>query len=294
MSSATLRALLAELIDYAGLFPPAALPMADIVANYGSYRASSDSCALGRLVVPASRLGEFSGAIAPLDAGAGVWRVSALIGDDAAADARIIAEASACDAGHITVDTVEVKAATTSAIAAAVKVLGESRTIYIEIPLVDDPQSLVEQIRHSGARAKVRTGGVTKDVFPTAAQLARFISVCAARDVPFKATAGLHHPLRGEYPLTYAADAARGTMFGFLNVFLAAAFARAGMPEDTLARLLDERDAAAIRVTDTSVTWCGAVLSTDEITAARRALAIAFGSCSFREPIDDLHRLGLL
>ena len=294
MSLATLRALLAELIDYAGLFPPAALPMADVAANYGSYRASSDRWALGRLVVPVSRLGELAAAIAPLDADAGVWRVSALIGDDAAADARTIAEESVRNAGHFVVDAVELKAATPSAIAAAVKELGESRTIYIEIPLVDDPQSLVERIRRSGVRAKVRTGGVTENAFPTAAQLARFISVCAALEVPFKATAGLHHPLRGEYPLTYAAGAAGSTMFGFLNVFLAAAFARAGMTEDTLVRLLDERDAAGIRVTDTSVTWCGAVLSTDEVIAARRALAIAFGSCSFSEPIDDLHRLGLL
>ena len=78
----------------------------------------------------------------------------------------------------------------------------------------------------AGARAKVRTGGVTEGAFPASHALARFIQSCADAGVPFKATAGLHHPLRGEYRLTYEPGSPHGMMFGFLNVFLAAAFAR--------------------------------------------------------------------
>ncbi len=47
-----LRPLLSGLIDYAGLFPPAAVSMADAVANYAAYRTSADAWALGRFVLP--------------------------------------------------------------------------------------------------------------------------------------------------------------------------------------------------------------------------------------------------
>ncbi len=52
--------LLAGLIDYAGLFPPAALPMADAVARYARYRQGAHAWALGRFIVPAARLEEFA------------------------------------------------------------------------------------------------------------------------------------------------------------------------------------------------------------------------------------------
>ena len=96
-------------------------------------------------------------------------------------------------------------------------------------------------VRRLGGRAKVRTGGVTRDAFPTTSDLIRFLRRCVRAGLPFKATAGLHHPLRAEYRLTYAPDSPAGVMFGFLNLFLATAFLRAGMEETEAARLLEER-----------------------------------------------------
>src|SRR5436309_1541360 len=58
MSHASLTALMTGLVDYAGLFPPAQLSMADAAANYLQYRASGDAWMLGRFVCPAPRLGE--------------------------------------------------------------------------------------------------------------------------------------------------------------------------------------------------------------------------------------------
>jgi hypothetical protein len=152
----------------------------------------------------------------------------------------------------------------------------------------------VDAVRRAGLRAKARTGGTTADAFPTAAQLARFVVCCARLTVPFKATAGLHHPVRGEHPLTYAADARSASMFGFLNLFLAGAFAYTGFDAATLERLLEERDPAAFQFGERGVHWRGRDVTRAQLEGARHALAIAFGSCSFREPIDDLHRLGLL
>jgi hypothetical protein len=296
-ATASLRALLAQLIDYAGLFPPAALSMADVAANYAGYRKSRDAWALGRVVVPVPRLDELSGVATPfVGPWEEPWRVSALAGEDAAHDADAIRRWNLRQGGRLVADAVEVRVSTVDEVRAVASALGDSMTVFVEIPVAEDPRALIGAIAEAGVRAKIRTGGVTAAAFPTAAQVARFIVRCAERDVPFKATAGLHHPLRGEFRLTYAPDAERGTMFGFLNAFLAAAFAHARqpLPEASLLQLLEERDPSAVRFSDDAVRWRNHTLSTSELLDARATFAIAFGSCSFREPIDDLLRLGLM
>jgi hypothetical protein len=57
----TVRALMTGAIDYAGLFPPAALSMRDAVGNFARYRSSSHAWMLGCFVVPAARLEELRG-----------------------------------------------------------------------------------------------------------------------------------------------------------------------------------------------------------------------------------------
>ena len=54
--------LLAGLIDYAGLFPPASLDMRSAVGNYLDYRRGSRAGVLGRFVVSLDRLGEMRSA----------------------------------------------------------------------------------------------------------------------------------------------------------------------------------------------------------------------------------------
>lgn len=294
MPPATVRELLAGLVDYAGLFPPAALPMGEAVARYASYRRLPHAWALGRFVVPAAQLGALAdAAIAHRTANEEPWPVSALVGDDLDADAAAIRDA---EANHpaLRVDTVETRAATAQEIQRRAAALAGERAIYMELPIADEPRDLLIAVQVAGARAKVRMGGVTADAFPAVAHAARILSRCAELQLPFKATAGLHHPLTGEYRLTYADDAPTGTMFGFLNVFLAAAFARAGMDDATLAALLDERDAGTMRFGNDDVRWRAHCLTRADLAAVRTEIAIAFGSCSFREPIDDLLALGLL
>ena len=53
-----LRTLLTGSIDYAGLFPPASLEMAEAARNYEAYRSGPHSWALGRFILPSARLNE--------------------------------------------------------------------------------------------------------------------------------------------------------------------------------------------------------------------------------------------
>jgi len=121
-----------------------------------------------------------------------------------------------------------------------------------------------------------------------------FIRLCADRDVAFKATAGLHHPLRSVHRFTYEPESPSGVMHGFINVFLAAAFLRAGMDRKLAVEVLEERSSQAFHFDADGIGWRQHRLSRNEIAAARRNFAISFGSCSFTEPIDDLRSLHLL
>lgn len=295
--SSSVRALLAGVVDYAGLFPPAKLPMADAVSMYVRHRREPAAWALGKFVVPVARLNELAAAVdalPPEGASPDVWHLSVLAGSDPAADAAAVARFAERHGGRFVVDAVEAKASTPAEIDATRRAFPAPVELYVEVPVASDPTELVRHIGAVGARAKVRTGGVTAEAFPAPAQLARFLDACAAERVPFKATAGLHHPLRAVHRLTYDADAPTGVMFGFLNVFLAAAWLRDGMTRSDAERLLDERDPSSLSFDERGVTWRGRHIAADRLDRARREHAIAFGSCSFAEPIADLTALALL
>jgi hypothetical protein len=295
--------LLRDLIDYAGLFPPASLAMASSVANYDSYSRSEWSWILGRFVVPVARLAEFEEAFVGLPAptsgtGFTAWRLSGLLGSDPVADVAGIREfnarfASSSSCRRAVIESVEVKAAGPEEVKRLSGIIPAEFATYFEVPLSSCAECIAT-VAGCGRRAKIRTGGETADRFPALENVVEFIHLCAAANVPFKATAGLHHPLRSVHRFTYQADSPSGIMHGFVNVFLAAAFLRAGMEATLAVQLLDERSADAFHFNADGVGWRRHRLSEHEIAAARRTFAVSFGSCSFTEPIDDLKSLRLL
>lgn len=297
---ASLRILMEGLIDYAGLFPPASLGMPGAVRNYAAYAEGPRAGWLGRFVVPAARLEEFDRALAALGPGSGgkAWRLSVLIGSDLAADLRTLAEfgrkGPAARGRQAVIDCLELRAGDGEAILEAMEKAPAGMAAYFEIPVQEDPSPLLAAIARAGGRAKVRTGGVTEDAFPPPRALARFIAACARAGVAFKATAGLHHPVRSVRPLTYEPDSPRARMHGFLNVFMAAAFAADGMEEETLAAVLREESPSAFSFREGEASWRTRRLDAERLRAARRDFAISFGSCSFEEPGQDLSEAGLL
>ena len=283
--------LLAEAVDYAGLFPPAALDMPAAVAEYASHRAEPNAWMLGRFVLPASRLDEWAQA-APATVEGNPWPLSVLAPAFDPALRDLIVAFNQRERGRAAIDTVETRATTPREMPSASLTSGVA--IFVEIPIGDDPAPLLDAIRGAGVRAKVRTGGTTPDAFPSAGQVARFIRRCVERDIIFKATAGLHHPLRAEYRLSYADGAPHGTMFGFLNVLLATMIAREGGGQRDVTAALEERDPAALTANDEAVIWRGRAFRIASLRAGRTRSITGFGSCSFREPVTDLKALGLL
>lgn len=255
----TLATLLRHVVDYAGLFPPAQLPLAEAARLYGEYRRGPRAWMLGAFVCPAAKLGELARHVPEGE----VWPVSVLAQEPFEVPARL-----ECD-------WVEAKAADAESIDA---LRLHFDRLYVETP-PDDP-SLLPVLRECGARAKIRTGG---DTVPDSATLARFIEAAVNNRLPYKATAGLHHPIRTD------------AMHGFLNVLTASALAqKMFLRTHELVAALEERDPHAFRFAEDEMVWREYRITTGEAELTRSQAFTSFGSCSFDEPVQDLQALGLL
>jgi len=299
------RLLLDGLIDFAGLFPPAASGMAEATRAFAHYRVSGTAWMLGRFVCPATALDAFSAAADPYlprDPGAIPWRLSVTGSGDVAADCAAIAgfntRHQVCfDECSALADCYELRLDTAAAVHAADALIPRELMTYIEVPWTPAQPEVLAAVASCGRRGKMRTGGTVAEAFPAAAQVADFLARCVALDLPAKATAGLHHPVAGPYRLTYAADAPTGRMFGFLNVLLAAALLRQGGDRATAIALLEDEEATHLSAGEEQLTWAGpegpVVFPRDLLQATRTGTLVSIGSCSFIEPVDESRALGL-
>ena len=313
MVARALESLLGGVVDFAGLYPPAALDMGAAVRAYAAYRRGSRAWMLGRFVVPSARLAELEAAAAAarvLDDGPGPWLVVATGSAAADADLEQIRAFSARQppdgSARLTVDTYENRVSTAGDVSRLAEASRGAWRVACEVPFAGSAadsivalDELLAAIRMVGGIAKARTGGVTPEAIPDGHAVARFLYRCARIGVPMKATAGLHHPIRARHRLTYAPDSPTAVMHGFLNVFAAAAFAPALVrtePEESATRaltdILDETDPGAFVFDDESLRWRDLRVGFEAIEAVRASGALSFGSCSFEEPVDDLRRLG--
>lgn len=249
----SLRALLEGLIDYAGLFPPAKLPLETTVKNYGDYSDSDYRWMLHRLVVPASDISK--------------------IPPELHSKLAVLAESDDERVGSLETN----------------KVVRAVRPVYCEV--APDNLAELDSIKEAGCYAKIRMGGLKPEAIPAPHLVAAFIIACAERQLSFKATAGLHHPVRAEQALTYEADSPRAMMHGFVNVAMASAFAWRG--EHDIQPVLEETDPFAFTFSDRAH-WRDRSLTIEEVHRSRKEFMHSIGSCSFEEPLQDLQKLGLL
>jgi hypothetical protein len=284
-----IESLLAGLIDYAGLYPPAALDMDTAVRNYAEYGRGRHSSALGRFLVDVNRLTELR---------------------EVAGDARrflrlsVIASPSTDWDGLAgllqedpTIESIEIKIDPRAKMERIRRCIPAGLTTYFEVPWdapVSETLTTVEGVAALGARVKLRMGGVVADAFPATPVVARMIQALADRRMPFKATAGLHHPIRARHALTYEPDSPSGLMHGFLNLACAAALLYFGGDVSQAILLLEEQDPGAWQVTPGEIGWRSFRWNAEELRTVRERFMTSFGSCSFTEPIHDLEVLGWL
>lgn len=282
-----MRAAFGAIVDYAGLFPPAELSLAEAAANYAAYRRSSDRWMLGRFVVRSAQLSALHDAVQALgDGGApDPWPVSVVLGPEPLSELHQLPFGAP---GALRVESVELRVTDPGEVSVLSARIPPGIEAYFEWPHAASPDAFCDLLQRTGTRGKIRTGGVTPEAFPPAATVAAFLIAVTQRGVPFKATAGLHHPLRGLYPLTYRTDSPRHTMFGFVNLLVATAVAmQRGSPAE-VESALSEAELGAVAVSEGGIRWRERIFGPTELDAVRKQAFVGFGSCSFREPVDEL------
>jgi hypothetical protein len=312
------KALLDGIIDYAGLFPPAKLPMDMAVARFLEHRSSNDGWMLARFVCPAARLDELEPLLEDADPAQLPIAISVLgRGGDSLGtflesveqDATSIEDFSRRQTDRALVDVFEVRlpeaGGTKVAVEKAWKRLTDngsrSLTSFFEVSLLGEwrPRlpAAAAAVRDTDGNAndrnrvglKIRCGGLEAAAIPEVAAVAAAIATCRATGVPLKATQGLHHPFRFHDP-DLDAD-----VHGFINLFAASALAHVhDLPVTKLIEIIAETDPEAFVVEPERLAWRDYDASADDIAEARRRVLTSFGSCSFSEPRDDLRTLGFI
>jgi len=302
--SASLRALLNQAIDYAGMFPPCALALEPALRNQASYVRSSEVWMLNGFVLP---VGQFDAAtkfaskfdssnplrvaaLGPKTTSVESFR-DALENAGAAIRSYSRSDVNLISVSHLEmflpddVDSVSLKVA--SAVVGELPVFWEAPPERAEqtIALIAGYNSDKDMAKFG---YKLRTGGVTADAFPTSAQIARALVTAATYQLPIKFTAGLHHPIQ------QFRDEVKTKMHGFLNVLGAAVLAAEHQWEaDQTVMMLEDEDPRSFSFTDDFFMWRDWKIDVEPLQY-RRKFVRSFGSCSFDEPRDDLRELGFL
>ena len=291
MPPASARALMAGAVDYAGLFPPAQLPLADALAEYRRALAGADAWMLGRFIVPAMQLSVLADAVVRDAHDGRGWTVSAIVREHMDEDAAAVQAFNQRAANlHVRVDTIECRPSSSDSMTWLAKTFSPAFTVHVEVGVGPTARDDLRVVARHQLRAKVRTGGLAPDAFPAPASLVAFIESARDVGVPFKATAGLHHAMRGAYPLSDEIGAQSATMHGFVNLMLATATVGQRLPTTTAAALLTRTDHSALVIDAESVRWDDVELSIGAIGRMREAQCVSFGACSFREPADEYRR----
>ena len=291
--------LLHHLVDYAGLFPPAALELEPAVREYTAHRKQAEAWMLGRFIIPLAQLGGLH-AFADLFPATAPLRLCVLPGAGDTAALRVGDAVEASDrfeaefGGHTVVEVFEMRMSQTfvapAELSGAASLAG-SRVLYLEWPAeatgLQGHLEAVAEARAGGTTnlgVKIRCGGTEAGHFPSVQVVAEFVAAVARLRLPFKATAGLHHPVRH--------DRDGLPMHGFLNVFGGHVLAlEHGLDADGVAPIIAERDPAAFSLKEKGFRWRDLSATAAGVQTARN-LAHAYGSCSFSEPIEDLDATG--
>lgn len=291
-----IKTLLGSIVDYAGLYPPAQLDLRSAMQIYAESAASPNAWMLSRFVLPAVRLEEFSLLLPEFSLAQ--WSLSLVIKSLAELEQALQIEASQSDRFQIA--ALEFTPRSPAEVESLIPQVPPNLDVFFEIPLDDAFGESIAVLKGTSAAAKVRTGGITPSAIPSSSQLAQWIHTCAQTRVPFKATAGLHHPFPGAYRLTYEANSPTALMQGFLTLAIAAAFAyHQTIEQEEIVQLLEINTLTdTLQFQPDCLIWNSRrgkrQLELQEIQTARQHFCRSFGSCSFQEPIDDLKKLGLI
>ncbi|WP_409271425.1 hypothetical protein V1499_18295 [Neobacillus sp. SCS-31] len=309
----SIESFMRGLIDYAGLFPPARLPLEEALDNFVSYRQSADSWMLGKFILPFDSLEELvelfpnlpPGTYLPLSLTRRNCGQLYDFYERFCKELQIIEDFN-WKHGHLA-EIIMFEIPLPQGIPNKNELLllaslGQAANIklFLEI-MVSDQENWEQQLIQtldvfaqtnslvsSALGVKFRTGGLEAKMFPSPEKLSAFLYHCAERRLQIKFTAGLHHPVR-----MFRHEV--GTkMHGFVNVFTAGLFAYAHqLNKEALTELLKDESPENFCFQPEQLSWKNNQITVQDIRRSRKHL-FSYGSCSFDEPRDELRELHIL
>ena len=328
MISNSLKQLITHLIDYAGLFPPASLPLKEAYEQFTGYINESDEWILSKFICPAKQLSSLAELINSDENNYKPFSISVLgrSGTNSeefikgtAEDVNLIIQFLQKTKNKFLTDAFEVRLpedlvlgdnpdAMYEVMNSTAEIIKKNVPFYVkvffEIPLKNDWKSSVNNFasalkKHNEffgqdenfprSGFKLRTGGVEASAFPSPEQIAYVINASYENQLPLKFTAGLHHPFR------HYNETVKTKMHGFLNVFGAGVLLYGNdLLEQDLIDILSDEDAENFKFDDNNLRWKEFKSPVKVIENARKNFEISYGSCSFDEPREDLINLKLM
>lgn len=322
---ASFKAFMQEIIDYAGLFPPANLSLDTSIQKYSQYRKSDDSWMLSRYIIPSARLKELNPYKDNLLTEGDSFAFSVLGKQTETVSeykghlqnvVTSLKQFHADHGSHVTTDVLEIKLPREVVFANDEDLLSEiyettarhfagvkefPSDIYFEGIFDKNWEKEIGLILKSlsnynnspatevNVGFKLRCGGVEASMIPSVEQVAFTLNRVRQQNLAIKCTAGLHHPIR------HYDHSVKAKMHGFFNVFGGAMLGYAhDFSDEQMTEVIKEEDPEHYKFTDSGFCWNELEVSTDEIKELREVAVISFGSCSFDEPREDLQKLGLL
>ncbi len=293
-------AAFAALIDYAGLFPPASRSVHDAFVSYRRIRSGTLAWVGGRFLCRASQLPELAAvATATLTPGESPWEISAIFDLPAGESAAHAVDFQAEMDPVMRIAAVEAKLTdpTAAALDSLLDVMLPVGTDVVPFVEVDRSGSIRAQVgliadalssRRRVGGAKLRCGGDAADLFPTSAEVAEFIMAATDHGLPFKATAGLHRPIR------HFDEDLGIERHGFVNILIAAVIAATGSDITTIEAIITDTDPNGFSLSAAFASWRGHEVPGSALRRMRQTGFVAYGSCDFDEPTEALEHLGFL
>ncbi|PSB02455.1 hypothetical protein [Merismopedia glauca] len=284
---ASVKALLSGIVDYAGLFPPAKLSLPEAIANYAQYHQEPNNWMLGRFILPIAKLSDFQGLITKITLPK--WNLSLILSQDWQRD---LEQVEFLKNPALAVNSLEFPVLEVKEIYSVLKALPEGIETFFEIPLHEDRKPYLQVLSDRGVCAKIRTGGMNEAAFPNPLHLSECLLALGKAQLAFKATAGLHHPLPGWHQISHEVNSPITQMHGFLNLAILAALIY--HRKIIFSEVVEVLQTSNFQFNEDGINWSNCQLSITELEVSRDRFFRSFGSCSFREPVEDLKELQLI
>ena len=326
-TSATAKALLSGIVDYAGLFPPAKLSVKDAVSTFISHRKKEYSWMLGRFVVGSVKMRdvanefvtqgftekvEFSMVSTYVDDKAGFL-------DGLTSQMNMIKQLEKEYQSQFKVPSFEVKLPSSltkkmpswaiyelmrEVTEVVLEQAPDLNQIFFETDLSTDwknaipntldgifrnRQVILQSAPHLVYGFKLRCGGVNPEDHPNIDLVAMALRFAKNAGIPLKFTAGLHHPFR------HYDSSMKIRKHGFVNIFTTGILhSLHNLEDEEIQELIGEELSELFTFNQDTIAWKDYAADLTQISEARKNTVLSFGSCSFDEPVEDLVALGIL